>query len=230
MDTREVTHVSRNSDGTIKALGNPGERWSPRSKEAVIRDITGNIHGYHVKRGAEEVEIGVVHTGGRYLRTEPDDPSVMDNLADLPDLFIDDFVVTSEALIVSDPCWAPMSAHKVERATKGLWRATVEITPESRILAAVCEGEKPFEELEQFEVGVDSAQAGIFCESLYPTEEKPTPGFYEACCHATQGESRAGIIMGRGVVASSTDDGAYKAFVGRNKEGFAVAVRIEFDE
>jgi uncharacterized protein DUF3892 len=85
MATREVTHVSRNEDGTIRALGNPKARWSPRKKEDAIRDIDRHIHSYYVKRGIDTVDIGVVHPGGKYLRTVPD-PSVTDNLESLPEL------------------------------------------------------------------------------------------------------------------------------------------------
>lgn len=229
MYAREVTHVTKTEDGTILAIGNPGEKWSPRSKEAAIRDIERKIHGYYVKRDAGKVEISVVHTGGKYLRTDPD-PSVLDNLAHLPELFVDEFVVGSGKLIVSDPCYSRDIAPVVEKAKNGIWRATVEITGDGRTLTAVCEKETPVGETEELEVGVDSAQAGIFCASVYPSEEDPNPDFYRTCCDATlKGASNAGIIMMRGVVSTTADDGCYTAFVGRNKDGFAVAVRIEIN-
>lgn len=232
MEAREVTHVVRNEDGTIDAIGNPGENWSPRKKEDAIRDIEKNLHSYYVKQGPGMVEIDVIYPAGKYLRTEPDDPSVRDNLENLPDLTEDavDFVVTSGKLIISDPCYKRRTwcAGVVERVKNGTWHATIKMTPEGRALIAVCQEERYVGKMKKrrFEVGVDSAQVGIFCDSLYPSRKNPNPGFYETCCEADKGHLRAGLVMGRGVVCF-TDDGSYTAFVGRNKEGLAVAVRIE---
>lgn len=99
---------------------------------------------------------------------------------------------------------------------------------EGRALVAMCQEEKYVGKMRKrrFEVGVDSAQVGIFCDSLYPSRKNPNPGFYEACCEADKGQLRPGLVMGRGVVCF-TDDGSYTAFVGRNKEGLAVAVLVE---
>lgn len=226
MDVREVTHVSRNADGTIQAIGNPGQRWSPRSKDAAARDIDRHLHGYYVKRGNDEVEVNVVHTGGKYLRTDPD-PSVLDNLKSLPELFVDEFVVGSGELIVSDPCYGRDIA-KALKAKNGVWRATVENTPEGHALVAECEDQVPFGKPEEIEVGVDSCQAGIFCGSLYPPKGTD-PDFRKACHDIFNSPSNAGIVMRRGVVASAGDDGCYKALVWKNKEKDVVAVRIDFD-
>lgn len=235
MDVREVTHVIRDEeDGTILAIANPGESWSPRAKENAVSDIDQGLHGYYVKQGPRKVDIGVVHPAGKYLRTEPDDPSVMDNLENLPELETNavDFEVTSGRLIISDPCYSRRTwcAGAVERVKNGVWHASVETTPEGRALVAVCDKEEPVGKMmrRRFEVGVDSAQVGIFCDSLYPSRKNPNPGFYEACREAFKSTSRAGLVMGRGVVCF-TDDGSCTAFVGRNKDRLAVAVRIELD-
>jgi hypothetical protein len=228
MDAREVTHVSRNEDGTILAIGNPGQKWSPRSKDDAARDIDRGLHRYFVRRGDAVVDIDVVHTGGKYLRTGPD-ATVLDNLANLPDLFVDEFVVGSGELFVSDPCWERKIANRIKKAKNGVWRATVENIPDGRALMAACEDEVPFGEPEEIEVGVDSCQAGIFCGSVFPSPKEPNPDFYETCCDASlKSPASAGIIMKRGVVASTGDDGCYNGFVWRNKDGYAVAVRIEF--
>lgn len=144
---------------------------------------------------------------------------------------VGEFVVSSGKLVVSDPCYkrGTWCSGVIAPVKNGTWRATIEITDEGRALTAQCE--KPVGEMEAapFEVGVDSAQAGIFCDSVYPSSKNPNPEFYERCCDATQtGSESAGIVMGRGVAASSQDDGSYSAFVGRDKSGAAVAVRIEF--
>jgi len=144
---------------------------------------------------------------------------------------IGEFVVSSNKLIVSDPCYekGTWCSGLIAPVKNGTWRATIEITDEGRALTAKCE--EPVGEMEEapFEVGVDSAQAGIFCDSLYPSPENPNREFYERCCEATQtSPESAGIVMGRGVVANSQDDGSYSAFVGQDEKGAAVAVRIKF--
>jgi hypothetical protein len=232
MNAREVTHVARDEDGTITAIGNPGESWSPRSKEDAVRDIDGHQFKYYVKPGPMEVKIDVVHPSGRYLRTEPDE-SEIDNLESLPDLEKDSvgFQVTSGKLVISDPCYprGTWCAGVVERVKNGTWHATVSMTPEGRALTALCEGEEYVGTMKKrhFEVGVDSAQLGIFCDSLFPSRKNTNPEFREACRDAYTENLRAGVVLGRGVVCF-TDDGSYTAFVGRNKDRLAVAVRIEF--
>lgn len=84
MDSREVTHVIRDADGTIQALGNPGRSWSPRGKGEIVEDIDDQVHGYYVRQGAAIVEIGTVHPHP-YLRTKPDGRS-KNNLSSLPDM------------------------------------------------------------------------------------------------------------------------------------------------
>lgn len=83
MSDRCVTHVSRNEDGDIMALCNPGELWSPRTKKAAMEDIQNGLHRYYVLC---EVDIQVVRDpDGPYLRTRPDWTD-KDNLAALPDI------------------------------------------------------------------------------------------------------------------------------------------------
>lgn len=234
MDIREVTHVSRNADDTIQALGNPAESWSPRSRERVVDDIDGHIHSYYARQDNETVEIGTVHTH-TYLRTKPDGHA-KGNLSDLPELptakdLVGYFKVTSGELIISDPCYelGTWCAGRIKGVKNGNWRATVEVTPDGRTLIVTHEKEKYAGDMQMadFEVGVDSAQAGIFCANAYPSEEKPKPGFYKACCDAPRKAGLgAAIVRHRGVVMS-TDDGNYRAFVGRNKEKLAVAIRLE---
>jgi Protein of unknown function (DUF3892) len=233
MDIREVTHVIRDDDGTIQALGNPGKSWSPRSKDKVVDDIDGHVYDYYATQGAGTVEIDTVHPH-TYLRTRPDGKS-KNNLSSLPDLpeekdLVGYFKVTSGELIISDPCYRPGSGS-VKPAKNGKWRATVETTPEGRALVAMCEDEEPVDgmKIAGFEVGVDSAQAGIFCAGAYPSEKNPKPGFYKACCETPRKSGlNAAIVKHRGVVVG-TDDGSYRAFVGQNGKGQAVSIRIEVE-
>lgn len=86
MERRQVTHTTKDQDGDIIALCNPGMFWSPVSKSQAIRDIESNTHSYYVKSGIKEVYIHVVKKGdgSKYLRTDPDSTD-KNNLDELPD-------------------------------------------------------------------------------------------------------------------------------------------------
>jgi hypothetical protein len=71
--------------GTIVALCNEGEPWSPRAAADVIRDIETGAHAYFAEVDGRRVWIHVVHDrGSRYLRTNPDgvEPNNLDVLPD----------------------------------------------------------------------------------------------------------------------------------------------------
>jgi len=85
MAEREVTQTRKNHDGDIIALCNPGDSWSPRSKQDAIRDIETKTHRYYVPWSDGRTEIHVVNgPTGKYLRTDRDNTS-RNNLDDLPD-------------------------------------------------------------------------------------------------------------------------------------------------
>lgn len=81
-----VTHVRRNHDGDIVALGNLSEKWL-HEREDVIMNINHGSHSYYVSWNGTRVDIRQVHHPDQpddYLRTFPD-PTVKDNLEVLPD-------------------------------------------------------------------------------------------------------------------------------------------------
>lgn len=104
-----------------------------------------------------------------------------------------------------------------------------------------------------FEVGVDSGQAGIFSDSIYPTgdttgEYGDKSTFYGTCCEATLGEGYRAIrkweedgskgprpewnqgdtVFGQGVVSSSGyGDGGYDCFF-VEQGGEIIAIKIVF--
>lgn len=69
MDTREVTHVRKDENGTIVALGHPGKSWSPRSKKEVVLDIDKHSHSYFIRQGEETADIITVHPR-KYVRAK----------------------------------------------------------------------------------------------------------------------------------------------------------------
>ncbi len=110
-----------------------------------------------------------------------------------------------ETVIVSDPCytrgtWCHGSLGEVlpgkyncivTYSDEGSWGERVSqltVHHESVKLTQLRKGE-----VAPFSVGVDSGQAGIFCDSIYPEGENngeygDENSFYGACCNATLGE------------------------------------------
>ena len=85
MADRQVTQSRKDQDGDILALCNPGQVWSPKSKEDAIHDIVNRVHSYYVFDDTERVNILVVSgSTGKYLRTEKD-ATKGNNLDELPD-------------------------------------------------------------------------------------------------------------------------------------------------
>ncbi len=82
---RAVTKTRKDNNGDITALCNPGDYWSPRSKNDAINDIESGTHTYYVPWVGGRTEIRVVNgPNGKYLRTDRDSTS-RNNLDDLPD-------------------------------------------------------------------------------------------------------------------------------------------------
>jgi hypothetical protein len=85
MAERLVTHAFRDSDGIVRAIGNPTTDWFQRRREWAISDIVAGRHEYVVASGAVHRRIRVVDgPTGRYLRTSPD-ATEANNLDDLPE-------------------------------------------------------------------------------------------------------------------------------------------------
>ncbi len=84
MADRHVTHSGKDEDGDITKLCNPGQQWSPRTKQGAIADIETRIHTYYVLSSRGRSNIHVVNgTTGKYLRTDPDGEAG-NNLDELP--------------------------------------------------------------------------------------------------------------------------------------------------
>ena len=89
MSERQVTQTGKDADGNIIALGNPGQPWSPRSKNDAINDIESGQHTYFVSSvPGNRVGIHVVEgPTGKYLRTVEDTTEHI-NLDELPDCLL----------------------------------------------------------------------------------------------------------------------------------------------
>lgn len=89
---------------------------------------------------------------------------------------------------------------------------------------------------EDFEVGVDSGQAGIFdyeYYEMYHTDRSykhhVNSGWYDKVCNITLAREQAGIIHNLGFVSSSGyGDGGYTCWTARDNDGKVIAIRVEY--
>jgi hypothetical protein len=127
-------------------------------------------------------------------------------LTDLAEENLGDFEVTSGKVIVADPCYSRGTWCMGDlEVVSGTWHA-VAITADTdwhrRVIRLVAwhKDHKPLPgavwyDKEEFSLGVDSGQAGIFCDSVYPVKDQITSthrkdAFYSRCCEATLPEQK----------------------------------------
>jgi hypothetical protein len=167
------------------------------------------------------------------------------------------FNLASGRLFVTDPCYRRASGCSglVENAAPGEWTGIVTVkagdghlfnaTLEARHESHPLKDEAPTGAWEAagFEVGVDSGQAGIFDEALYPPGDTGqwdgSGSFFDRACGATLGaydgsdfkrDCPAGAITEGVVSISGHGDGGYRCMIYRRPDGVCTAVRIIFIE
>lgn len=156
------------------------------------------------------------------------------------------FELGTKALI-TDPCYPRHTwCAGVVDTRPGKWVGTVLM--EGRVCAtlltyhenSVVDIDDPrFEQLKQsdgsyIDVGVDSGQAGIFCDSIYPHGDTgdscDMDSFYGKACNETNGVTRWGVLD-RGIVSSSGyGDGGYNAYGIKDIDNRLIAIKIVFVE
>lgn len=114
-------------------------------------------------------------------------------------------ITLSEVVVVSDPCYSrgTWCAGTVNNMLPGTYVPMIVYSSEGysngRVAQLIVHHESvTLQDLKKgtcakFIVGVDSGQAGIFCDSIYPHEENTgeysdKTSFYGQCCEATTGE------------------------------------------
>lgn len=142
------------------------------------------------------------------------------------------FKVTGGKLIVTDPCYGKGTWCQgiLKNVSNGEWNADIEIVG-NRVaklhIKAVDQMTHGAWHDEDFDVGVDSGQAGFFSLNKFPDGGQDSP-FYDACCNITI-SSNAGIIDGFGVVSSTGwGDGGYLCRTRKNSTGKIVEAEIVF--
>ncbi len=144
---------------------------------------------------------------------------------------------------VSDPCYGTdvWCAGTIDNVKEGIYNVEVEMLDEgmwgnrvksltvthSEYKDIVC-----FTEEADFEVGVDSGQAGFYDEEYYQqyhTEEECNDDWYDAICNLTLSRAQYGTKDEKCVVSSSGyGDGGYTCYIARNDKHEVIALMIEF--
>jgi hypothetical protein len=78
---RRIKATQKDKNGNIIALCNPGEDWSPMSKDAVLKDIRGAKRSYYVQELPQKIYVR--GAAGNTLQTTLDKTS-KNNLNNLP--------------------------------------------------------------------------------------------------------------------------------------------------
>ena len=166
------------------------------------------------------------------------------------------FIALGDKIMVSDPCYGMNTWCQgvIDNVLKGNYKCTVETSDEgewgNRVSAIQVVHEdyvkKSLEySKENFEVGVDSGQAGIFDYEYYKKYhsdsseiEHVNKAWYWEICELTVTTnvnwptiqiSDGNTIDGLGFVSSSGyGDGGYDCWTAHNDEGKIVAIRVEY--
>lgn len=149
-------------------------------------------------------------------------------------------------VMVSDPCYGLNTWCQgiVNNVLPGEYKCYVEYSDEgmfgvrvSAIEVVHQDYERPMEFVpEDFEVGVDSGQAGIFDYDYYITyhsdyQQRPhvNDAWYDMVCDITLNKEQAGVTEDFGLVSSSGyGDGGYTCWTARNNDGNIIAIRVEY--
>lgn len=160
------------------------------------------------------------------------------------------FSQTSNKMAVSDPCYDLGTDKEIrgelEGVKPGTWNAYIlkgdlegwgNRVCELQIFHESTDAEAGYAstwmKIQDFEVGVDSGQAGFFDFEKYPFGNLGKYGekgsFYNEACELTLESNRAGIIREFGAVSSSgVGDGCYDCFVMKNERDEIIGAKIIF--
>lgn len=148
-------------------------------------------------------------------------------------------ITLSDSVVVSDPCYQRdiWCMGFLKGVKPGTYIPEIFLGSNGRVESIeVCHESHTAQKWEKtdFEVGVDSGQAGIFDDSIYPHGETgeydDLTQFYGKCCALTLDQPhRGGTLEGKGLVSSSGyGDGGYDCEVSKNLKGEIIAIRIIF--
>jgi hypothetical protein len=123
----------------------------------------------------------------------------------------------------------------IEDCRTGQWQSTIERQHFGswgnrivRLTVNHVDGGNGPEETADFEVGVDSGQAGVFDDRFYSGDSDSDDGFYDECCRLTLSKKGAGVLAHGAVSTSGLGDGGYEAYFNRDANGKCYSISIVF--
>jgi hypothetical protein len=146
------------------------------------------------------------------------------------------FKCESGVLRVTDPCYSKGTwcAGTVANCRKGEWIAEIERkncgawgNRIRRLTVTHALGGTGAAIPADFEVGVDSGQAGVFDDARYP-DDPDESSFYDKCCRTTLNKPGAGVLRFGVVSCSGFGDGGYAATIRRDAAGLCYRISVEF--
>lgn len=154
---------------------------------------------------------------------------------------IGQFEIKSGAMRITDPCYerGTWCAGTIDEVKNGVWEAFIkaesydgrvkELTAfHSDISSKILKDSNWIEQ--SIDVGVDSGQAGMFDDEMYPEGETGEYGeddtFYGKCCEITL-NNLAGTLPFGVVSSSGYGDGSYTCYTLEDKDNI-VGIKIEF--
>lgn len=162
------------------------------------------------------------------------------------------FIIESGVARISDPCYTKddRSCGVIKNVKKGTWNAIVLYNDDcGKIVSELIVSHNDFIKrnkytYENFEVGVDSGQAGVFDNKYYLDDSsvahmtdkdrlydgkicKDEP-WYSWCCDRTSSKSNAGVIPFGAVSSSGYGDGVYSCCVHKNNDDEIDSIKIIF--
>ena len=144
---------------------------------------------------------------------------------------------------VSDPCYGTdvWCAGTIDNVKEGIYNVEVEYSDEGmwgrRVKSlSVYHSEEDrfcFTDCADFEVGVDSGQAGIYDEDYYNeyhTSKDVNDDWYDDVCSLTLTKEQFGTLSKCAVSSSGFGDGGYNCYFATNKAGQVIAIQVVFIE
>ena len=157
--------------------------------------------------------------------------------------FLGNFEVSSGALRVTDPCYDmdARGAGTLENVVNGIWDAHIDEDVNRSFVLYICLSSNSnstlnIDELANFDVDVDSGQAGFYDLEYFKNnhggEYDDLNSFYGQCCSVTYSpddkEQIAGVHSFGVTSSSGFGDGSYRCFVERNENEQIIAAKIVF--
>lgn len=147
--------------------------------------------------------------------------------------------ITGDKLRVSDPCYTrdTWCCGVIDNAKPGEWETYIKVDQHNKRSGRVAELmvmhssskiKDPHWVEQDFEIGVDSGQAGVFDDNKYPDdvgEYDDDNSFYGKVCSLT--ENKAGVLDFGAVSHSGWGDGSYSCYT-LEQDNKVIAVKIIF--